>query len=586
MNAFRVKPETRGFTLVEALVTIAVFALVFGGLFGIVQLTLRMIGNAKATTSAISLANERMEYIRSLSYNNIGTVSGIPNGPIPQNATSTLNGILFHERVLIQYVDSPDDGEGAGDTNGILADYKQIKVEYTWQGLFGTSTIFLLSNIVPAGIESTAGGGTLTVNVFDSTVQPVSGAGVRVINRTTTSTIDTTQYTNASGIAMFAGAPAAANYEIIVSKLGYSSDQTYSATTTNPNPATLPAAVVESAVSTMNFQIDTLSDLTVRTIEPPIYGSFIDTFADSLLVGTSTQVVVSGGSVELAGGPGAYVPSGTIFSTSTIPSTIVRWDSALVTANIPASTGLVTHVYDVTAPDTYTLISEADLPGNTAGFTSGTIDLGALSVASHPALALGATLTSTDVGATPQIQEWNITHVVSEPVLSSIPFTMTGAKTIGTALDASPIYKYSDSHTTDGSGEVSIQDLEFDSYSIDLDTGAYDIAEACGNIPYALNAGVDDTLTLTLVPNVARTFRVYVTDENNIPVQDATVAVSRSGYADSADTSSCGQVFFNTGLSSADDYEITITKSGFDAKTVSAISITGDAVLDVMIIHS
>jgi Tfp pilus assembly protein PilV len=108
------KGHSQGFSLIEALITIAVFTLTFGGLFGIVQVTLKMISSSKATTSAISLANQRAEYIRSLAYNSIGTVNGIPSGPIPQNSTTTLNGVLFHERVLIQYVDSPDDGQGRG----------------------------------------------------------------------------------------------------------------------------------------------------------------------------------------------------------------------------------------------------------------------------------------------------------------------------------------------------------------------------------------------------------------------------------------------------------------------------------------
>jgi hypothetical protein len=577
------KGHSQGFSLIEALITIAVFTLTFGGLFGIVQVTLKMISSSKATTSAISLANQRAEYIRSLAYNSIGTVNGIPSGPIPQNSTTTLNGVLFHERVLIQYVDSPDDGQGAGDTNGILADYKQVKVEYSWYGVQGTSTIFLLTNIVPPGIESTAGGGTLTVNVFDATVQPVPGASVRVYNDTTTSTIDTTQFTNASGIATFAGAPAAANYQITVSKPGFSTDKTYVATTSNPNPVTLPVAVVESAVSTMNFQIDKLSDLTIRTIEPPTYAQFTDTFPDAVLIASSTDVSVVVGGVELSGGAGAYVPSGVLVSTSTAPASIVRWHTAEYSASTPAGTALLVHIYDVSVAGEYTLVSEADLPGNTAGFSLGLIDLSALSLGGHPRLALGAHLSSTDVNVTPVLEDWSITHIVDEPVVGSIPFTLTGAKLIGTTPS---VYKYSKSHTTDGGGDVALTDLEWDQYDLSLNTGAYDIAEACADIPYTLNPDVNETLTLTLEPSKSDTLRVSVVNESGGSVFGAQVVLSRASFTRTEMTSACGQVFFNSGVSDEDDYQITVTRSGYVSKTVTPIEVDGYTTLKVVLTTS
>lgn len=577
------KGRSQGFSLIEALITIAVFALVFGGLFGIVQVTLKMISSSKATTSAISLANQRAEYIRSLSYNSIGTVSGIPNGPIPQNSTTTLNGVLFHERVLIQYVDSPDDGQGAMDTNGILADYKQVKVEYSWYGVQGTSTIFLLTNIVPPGIESTAGGGTLTVNVFDATVQPVSGASVRVYNDTTTSTIDTTQFTNASGIATFAGAPAAANYQITVTKPGFSTDKTYVATTSNPNPVTLPVAVVESAVSTMNFQIDELSDLTVRTIEPPTYGQFSDTFTDAVNVASSTNVTVASGNVELSGGAGSYASSGIVISTSTAPATIVRWHTAEYSTSTPAFSALLVHIYDVSGTGEYTLVSETDLPGNTAGFTSGLIDLSALSLASHPRLAIGARFTSSDVNVTPVLKDWSISYVTTESVIGSVPFTLTGAKLIGTMPS---VYKYSESHITSGGGDITLTDLEWDLYDLSLDTNAYDIAEACADIPYTLNPGVSETLTLTLEPSKSDTLRVSVVNESGDSVFGAQVVLSRPSFTRTEMTSACGQVFFNSGVSDENDYQITVTRSGYVTKTVTPVDVDGYTTLKVVLTAS
>ncbi len=581
-----IQRKVRGFTLVELLITIGVFSLVFGGIIASVQFTMKLISISKATTSAMSLANERLEYIRSLSYNSIGTISGIPNGPIPQNATTTLNGIVFHERVLIRYVDAPDDGTGASDANGIVADYKQAKVEYSWATLNGTSTIFLLTNIIPPGVETTAGGGTLTVNVFDANVQPIQGAEVHIYNDTTTTTINTMQFTDVNGVAMFSGAPAASNYEITVTKTDFSTDQTYTATTSNPNPITPHVAVIESAVSTMNFQIDELSDLTIRTIEPRVYGSFSDLFPDASLTASMTDTVVASGNIELGGGAGAYVPSGTVFATATTPTTIIGWQSVEWSATVPTFTGLTVSVYAVTGTSTYTLVPDADLAGNSTGFTSGNVDISGLDSGVYPSLALGATLTSSNPIETPLLREWNISYVISETPIGGIPFTFTGSKVIGTDASANPIYKYNGVHATDGSGEITLNNMEWDSYSLVLGTVAYDIQEACANIPFVLDPGITDTLILTLVPSVSDTMRVSVIDTTGNPIPNASVEISRPGFSDTKMTSACGQVFFNTGLSANIDYEIEVQKTGYTTQTITPIEIDNDETLQVTLISS
>jgi type II secretory pathway pseudopilin PulG len=125
------KKTRTGMTLVELLIAIGLLMIVFGGIFTAFQVVLKLVGASKAHAGALSLANERMEYIRSLPYDTVGTISGIPNGPIPQSATTTLNGVDYTERVLIEYVDAPQDGLDTLDDNGIVADYKRAKVEFS-----------------------------------------------------------------------------------------------------------------------------------------------------------------------------------------------------------------------------------------------------------------------------------------------------------------------------------------------------------------------------------------------------------------------------------------------------------------------
>jgi hypothetical protein len=570
-----------GFTFVELLVTAAVAALVFGGLMASVQFAVKLISEAKAKTGAVSLANERLEYIRSLSYADIGTLGGIPAGAIPQNATTSLNGITYSERVLIQYVDAPEDGLGASDANGIVADYKRAKVEYSWLGQNGTSSLFLISDIAPPGLESTDGGGTLVVNVFDANVEPVAGAAVRVMNDTTDPTIDTTQYTNVDGVAFFAGAPAAAQYQLNVTKPGYSTDGTYAATSSNPDPTTPPVAVLEGAVSTMNFLIDALSTLSVRTIEPASTGGMEDDLNDTGLITDLFNTAVTGGDLVLAGTAGSYATAGSALSASTTPGIITAWERATWDATTTVNTTLAVRVYAV-SEGSYTLVPDADLPGNSTGFTSGTVLLSGLDPDTYPALALGASLGTLDPSETPALHAWGLSYTIDEPPIASVPFTLQSTKLIGTT----PIYKYEEEHTTGGSGEAVIPDLEWDSYKVSLGTGSYDISEACPALPFPLEPGTDSTLTLTLVPDAIRSMRVSVENTSGDPITNASVEIARSGLEESADTTACGQVFFNTGLVSATDYTVTVSAPGYADRSVTDITIDGDEALAVTLTSS
>src|SRR3990172_11037936 len=96
---------SRGVTLIDTLVAVSLMVLIFMGIFGAFQLSVDVVTNNKARAGATALANERMEYIRSLTYSQVGTVGGIPAGIIPQVETIVLNGITYTRRTFIQYAD-------------------------------------------------------------------------------------------------------------------------------------------------------------------------------------------------------------------------------------------------------------------------------------------------------------------------------------------------------------------------------------------------------------------------------------------------------------------------------------------------
>ncbi|MFT5036630.1 MAG: prepilin-type N-terminal cleavage/methylation domain-containing protein [Candidatus Azotimanducaceae bacterium] len=576
------KSTDRGFSLVEIIVTSAIISLVFGGLLLSVKFALEVLGRSKASAGALTLANERMEFVHSLAYDNVGTIGSPPYGLIPQNSTTTLNGIEYAERVLVTYIDDVSDGCGSADdecgggivadTNAIIDDYKLVKIEYTWSIKGKGDALSLISNIVPVGIESTTGGGTIRVNVFDATVNPVETASVHFVNNTLPTTTDTIRFTNNAGVAFLSGAPAGANYEITVTKAGYSVDGTYAATTSNPAPSTLPVAVATSTVSTMTFFVDETSDMLIRTINPVVTSSFEDVFDTSLQLIATSSTVVTGGLLQLEDTLGVYELTGTAQSTSTTPVTILEWETLYFDATVSALTTVQAFVYYDNA-GTMTLVPASDLSGNDTGFISSPIDISGLSVGTYPTLGVGATLTTIDTIETPTVDSWGLTYVVSEAVIPSVDFRLYGAKTIG-VNGTTPVYKYDQTLATDASGEIALTDLEYDIYDIELITGDYNIAQSCGALPFALNPNLSEELTLTLVPASSEALRVLVTEADATPIAGATVRLEIAGIDQSSPTSLCGQTFFNSGLYASSSYSVTVSKPGYTTEVETEVSVT------------
>ena len=548
---------------------------------------IEIITHSKAEAGARSLAVEKMEYIRSLSYENVGTIAGIPEGSIPQNATTTLNGIAYDVRVLIQYLDRPEDGFGVLDDNGITEDSKIVKLTYSWNIQGEAKSYTLVSDIIPAGIESTSGGGTLLINVFDASVQPVSGADVHIYNDTGTSTIDVTVSTNASGIANFPGAPAGGGYQITVSKPGYSVDQTYSATATNTNPNPPHVAVVAGGVSTMYFAIDLLSDLTIRAISTPVTGLFSDTFSSSGQIQTFSQATITAESIVLTDTAGLYDTTGFAYATPVTPSTISTWESIDFNGTTTASSSFIVQLYSVSGAGSsslYTLIPDVDLPGNVQGFTAGPVDIRSVDPVTYPTVALGVTLFSSSTSQTSALDDWSLSYIESETPINDVTFDIQSGKNIGDN-GGQPVYKYTNTVTTDSNGEALITGIEWDAYDVVIDgaTEGYDISETYEPLPFALNPGVTDTLTFVLEPHTAYSLRTTVVDTLGVPIGGASVRLSNGGFDQTLETSIYGQVFFNSGVASATDYTLEVSKAGYDTDTQTNISITTNTQTQVIL---
>lgn len=574
------KNKTSGFSLVEVLVVVVVMVIVFGGLFASFRYTLQLVSLSRANLTALSLANDRMEYLRSLSYNDLGTVLGIPSGSIPQNRTVSLNNIDFNERVLIEFVDDPADGLGALDDNGVVADYKQVKVEYSWTLNGVSDSLFLVSYIVPKSIETDAGGGSARINVFDNESLPVSGASVRLVNTTLTPGVDVTRSTNASGEAIFTGAPAGSNYQVFVTKTGYSNAKTYEIAGALANPYQPPFSVLEANISTMNFKIDKLSDLAVQFISGRTTQDFVQNFSDLTNLEKVERATSSSGQLVLETVGGLYEDDGFVVLPPLTPPTIKRWGTVEVVANTPPNTTVKIQFYTATTTTPAELIPNSVLPGNSSGFSTRVVDLQGIDPSVYSSLAPVVYLATSDKNSTPEVASVTIDFEEDVTPLSSLAVNLKNNTAIGTAGDGSLVYKYEDSTTTDSFGKITLTQTEFGVYDF-WSTGKV-VAEACSAHPYELKPGTTASLVYLLAPQTANNLRVAVIDITNQPVIKAEVKLSRPGFSTTLKTGWCGQAFF-AGLTDSADYTLEISAPGFTSETITNLNITGEQVEKVVL---
>jgi prepilin-type N-terminal cleavage/methylation domain-containing protein len=257
--------QSPGFTMVETLVAIGILGIFFAAIAMIIQNVIENVGASRVRTTALALGQEKMETIRNLPYTNVGTVGGIPTGPILQNETVTINNLAFTVKTSIIYIDDPFDF--VAPTDILPADYKRARVEITWAGAFPSRMpIVLVTNIAPKGLESVVGGGSLIINVSDSQGQPISNATINIDNTMITPQIHMQTLSDSYGTVAIPGAPSCIRcYQISVTKTNYSTDKTYS-TAEVTNPLQPYATIIDGRITQLSFSIDQISTVIVNSV--------------------------------------------------------------------------------------------------------------------------------------------------------------------------------------------------------------------------------------------------------------------------------------------------------------------------------
>jgi len=262
------KKKSDGITIVEVLFILFIFSLIVISIYSLFAKGNKYIVEAKRKTTAVSIANERMEIVRSLNYDQIGiSGSGYINGDIPSADQITVGGQTFYIFSLVAYIDDSYDGlEGEDPNDDRPADYKRVTIKVAWENNPNSKkSTTIVSDFAPPGVEENISGGTLVVKVLNKDSQGITDFNVHIIN--TDLSIDENLVTDSNGGISLPGLPVDGNdYEISISKNDY-----FSINTLPPYPISsfLPvyahASVTDGAKNIFSIVTDRVSDLTLST---------------------------------------------------------------------------------------------------------------------------------------------------------------------------------------------------------------------------------------------------------------------------------------------------------------------------------
>jgi len=280
---FFAKGQKASFTMVEILIDLMIVTLIAMAVLSAFMISMKSISNARARIAAVSIANEKMEIIRNMPYDSLGTVKGWPKGEILDVEELQNNEINFEVKTVIATVDDPYDGcvdKGASGAPSICLqqmdpskpqdlspyDYKRAEIKINRKG--GSIVLAHLSTYIAANAaETPSDTGILKICVTDSENQPVSSASVSISNTETTPQVEITGLeTDNNGCIIVAELPPDSHnhYHLVVTKNGYSTEMTYARTAQNPNATQPDVSIYLQKMTYQHFSIDKLGSIKIK----------------------------------------------------------------------------------------------------------------------------------------------------------------------------------------------------------------------------------------------------------------------------------------------------------------------------------
>ncbi len=559
----------RGFTLVENLIAVAIFVLLAGAIYQTSTLLIKSVSSYRENTTISSLASQYMEIVHNLPYSKVGTLSGNPHGDLPDmpNATSTvINGANYKIYYVVNYIDDSADGTAKTGNDFASNDYKQVKLYV--ENVTTAKKYSFVTNITPRGLENLDSGGALRIKVIDAEGNPVSGANVNISNTNLVPNINLNRTTDTSGDWVEVGLPNNVNsYHITATKTGYSTDQTYTTSVSNPDPVKPHSTIVNGQITEISLAIDKLSTLAFKTLDQNCQA----------LDGISLKV----DGAKLIGNPNVLKFTHTYSSNASgeINLGSLEWDNYTPTLNSSTYT-----VYG-SAPIQNTNL----LPDTNQEYT---LLLGPKTTNSLLVIVRDALNNNPVEGVTVEIQ--NKTKITGGSIWNTVfSETETGQDYDNTSLDVLPnalrLLSYDQGETYVTSGTFTSNVFDTGSASSTFSNIEPQPASQDSETSIRFEVAISNTNTATTTWNfvdpdsVTGTgrylkYKAYLTTEN--PQKTPTLTSLNLNYKSGC--SSPGQAFF-ANLNSGSGYDLLVSAAGYNSQTVSNLNISGNQKLEVLL---
>lgn len=127
--------RARGFSLIDVIIGVALLTIVFVGLMTLLRVTVAVSAQARTKSAMVGLAESRMEYLRGVSYGQLGTVGGDPAGALSADSEEVISGTRYTVHTTVVFNDTTDA-------------YKIAEVVVTAPGT-AVAPILLVSNFAP-----------------------------------------------------------------------------------------------------------------------------------------------------------------------------------------------------------------------------------------------------------------------------------------------------------------------------------------------------------------------------------------------------------------------------------------------------
>lgn len=158
-----------GFGLIDVLIATLVFGVTTVAVMGVATLSVRLSADGERQTVALNLAREKIEYVRTLAYEQVGIQ---PAGVLPAQETVTRNQQPYQVLTNVVYVDDPK-------TPVITQDFIKVRVAVQWTAPSNQTRAAVLVTLVSKAGAGLAGTPAASPGVGICTPL-VAGAGTAV----------------------------------------------------------------------------------------------------------------------------------------------------------------------------------------------------------------------------------------------------------------------------------------------------------------------------------------------------------------------------------------------------------------------